>query len=67
MSDLIKALSIFLKYGDPSYPTHCEHDVLTICGIDPCLVSEDDVVLLEELGFFIFEGECFTSYKFGSS
>ena len=30
MSDLIEALTIFLKYGNPRNPTHCEHDVLTI-------------------------------------
>ncbi len=30
MRDLIKALQIFLKYNDVTYPTHCEHDELTI-------------------------------------
>ena len=35
MEDLIKALQILLKYGNPSYPTHCEHDELRVHGIDP--------------------------------
>jgi len=69
MSDLIKALQIFLKYGNPNYPTHCEHDVLTICGIHPEIVSEEDKMELDKLGFFIgseFE-EAFISFKFGSA
>lgn len=70
MEDLIKALQIFLKYGNPSYPTHCEHDVMYICGIDPEDVSEEDIAELDELGFFISDetGETqFQSYKFGSA
>ena len=53
MSDLIKALQILLKYGNPNYPTHCEHDILTICGIDPNDVSAKDKEELEGLGFFV--------------
>ena len=53
MEDLIKALQILLKYGNPKYPTHCEHDELNICGIDPELISEEDKKTLEELGFLI--------------
>ena len=30
MKNLIKALQIFLKYGNPKWPTHCEHDNLYI-------------------------------------
>ena len=66
MSDLIKALQILLKYGNPKYPTHCEHDVLTICGIEPTDVSEADLAELDELGFFVSGEECFQSFKFGS-
>jgi hypothetical protein len=70
MDDLIKALQIFRKYGNPEYPTHCEHDRLMICGIDPDDVSEKDKIVLDkELGFFIDDEDepCFVSYRFGSA
>lgn len=67
MSDLIQALQIFLKYGDPKYPTHCEHDSLFV-GMDPNVVSDEDKKALDELGFFVAsdEPEGFTSFRFGS-
>ena len=68
MEQLIQALQIFLKYGNPAYPTHCEHDELTIVGINPDDVSREDVALLGELGFFIDASEgCFKSFKYGSA
>ncbi len=67
MSDLIKALQIFLKYGDPVYPTHCEHDELFICGIEPEDVSDEDHEALEELGFHTNDHDGFSSFKFGSA
>lgn len=68
MDKLIEALQIFLKYGNPKYPTYCEHDVLRICEIDPEAVSEDDKQRLDELGFFVSEEEgCFLSFRFGSA
>jgi len=68
MEQLIKALQIFLKYGNPDYPTHCEHDVLTICGIEPNKVSPEDLSVLSTLGFFVdLSEDCFKSYKFGSA
>lgn len=68
MSDLIKALQIFLRYGDPSWPTHCEHDVLIICGIDPDAVSDKHKSELDELGFFVSaRHEGFISYRYGSA
>lgn len=67
MDDLIAALQIFRKYGNPKWPTHCEHDVLTICGISPDDVSKEDKAKLDELGFFVDEEEeCFCSFHFGS-
>jgi len=66
MEDLIKALQILLKYGNPDYPTHCEHDVLYICGIDADSVSEEDVEELDKLGFFVNDDNGFSSYKYGS-
>lgn len=70
MEDLIKALQILLKYGNSQYPTHCEHDILTIVGIDPAVVSDEDKVELDKLGFFVGEeyGEpMFHSFRFGSA
>jgi len=51
MKDLVEALTILLKYGNPYAPTHCEHDILTICGIRPCDVSDEDKARLKGLGF----------------
>ena len=66
MEDLIKALKILLKYGNPRNPTHCEHDVLTI-DISPGLVGKEDVAILDELGVFVDEeDDDFKSYRFGS-
>lgn len=68
MEDLIKALQILLKYGNPPYPTSCGHDELTICGIEPSKVSEEDKKELDELGFFVAEeDDCFRSFKYGSA
>lgn len=70
MKDLIQALEILLQYGNPKYPTHCEHDVLTICGIDPEKVSDSDKKKLDELGFFVSDecgDKCFQSFHFGSA
>ena len=70
MEDLIKALQVLLKYGNPDNPTHCEHDIMIICGIDPAAVSEADKQELDRLGFHITEEygiEQFASYKYGSA
>lgn len=78
MDDLIKALQILRKYGNPEWPTHCEHDKLTVC-IDPKLVSEADLAELANLGFYPdneynpdtdeydSSADSFCSYKFGSA
>lgn len=67
MQDLIDALIIFRKYGNPQFPTHCEHDVLTIC-VDPAVVSEEDKVGLDKLGFIVdASSDAFISYRFGSA
>jgi hypothetical protein len=70
MEKLIQALQILLKYGNPDYPTHCEHDILTICGIEPLDVSEEDIAKLDELGFFVgdeYGEEAFHSFRYGSA
>ena len=68
MKDLIEALQIFLKYGNQSYPTHCEHDYLYV-DINASLVSEEDINRLNELGFFPdteYDNCGFGSFKYGS-
>jgi hypothetical protein len=70
MNNLIQALQILSKYGNPKRPTHCEHDELTINPeISPINVSDEDIERLDELGFFVTvdDGEeLFKSYRFGS-
>lgn len=69
MSNLIEALKIFLKYGNPDHPTHCEHDMLTICGYEQSTItSAEDVAELERLGFFYSENDdAWVSYRYGSA
>jgi hypothetical protein len=66
MKDLIEALTILMKYGNPQYPTHCEHDELFV-DIDPEKVSVEDKARLDELGFIPQDEPCgFISFRFGS-
>ncbi len=68
MENLIKALKIFLKYSNSEYPTHCEHDELSIADIEKEQVCDDDIKELDKLGFFWSdEDECFKSFHFGSA
>lgn len=66
MGDLIKALTILIKYGDPHEPTHCEHDVLQIM-IDPEIVSPEDIEELAKLGVRVGDDGTFESFRFGSA
>ena len=67
MKDLIEALQIFLKYGNPKYPTCCEHDTLYVL-CDPEKVSQKDLHRLDALGFIADDAEHgFHSYRFGSA
>ena len=68
MEDLIKALQILAKYGNPAYPCHCANEYLSI-NIPYDTVSTEDKVELEKLGFkkdSVHEGDGFGSYKYGS-
>jgi len=69
MKQLIEALTIFLKYDDSRFPTHCEHDELWIVGdYDPERMSAEDLETLDSLGFNWDENdESFKSYRFGSA
>jgi hypothetical protein len=65
MDDLIEALTLVRKYANPSSPTHCEHDILTVC-VDPALVSREDLARLDRLGFAEEDGY-FRSFRFGAA
>jgi len=71
MDKLIEALQILRKYGNPSHPTVCEHDVLMIHpDIDPDKVSDDDKIKLKDLGFIVFTEygmKTFQSFRYGSA
>jgi len=68
MKKLIEALSIFLKYKDIEYPTHCEHDILMVAGYSEDEISKEDKLKLDVLGFnWNSEYDCFTSYRYGSA
>lgn len=68
MKDLILALEILAKYAnDDRNPTHCEHDVFRVCaGINEEDVTDEDIAKLDRLGFS-WDGENFTSFRFGSN
>ena len=67
MSDLIKALTIFLKYKDIQWPTFCEHDILYVHGIPYDDVLPEDVEELRLLGFNSCGDDVWRSYRFGSA
>ena len=64
MDDLINALQIFRKYGNPTYPTNCSHDELYV-NIDPDDVTDEDKKKLDKLTFFPNKNG-FISFYFGS-
>ena len=70
LDGLIVALQILRKYGNPSYPTICEHDIMIICGIKPDDVSDEDKEMLDTLGFFVtneYGDDAFASSRYGSA
>lgn len=67
MKNLIEALSIFAKYADLEWPTHCEHDFLYIVGITREQVTDEDHARLEELEFIWDDDEGYFSYHYGSA
>lgn len=67
LPSLIEALTIFAKYTDRSYPTHCEHDELYVI-VSPDVVSSADAIRLDKLGFYPCEEDgCWKSHRFGSA
>jgi hypothetical protein len=68
MKKLIEALTIFAKYQDREYPTHCGHDALCVVGITRDEVSVEDQAKLTSLGFLWSDSdECWISFKYGSA
>ena len=68
MKNLIEALTIFAKYKDEAYPTHCEHDVLWVVGITEKEVSKEDRKRLDDLGFFFSKSDdSWQSFHYGSA
>lgn len=66
MDALIEALTILRKYASPEMPTNCTHDLLYV-GVDPELVSPQDLARLSELHFDPDDGgPGFISSFFGS-
>jgi hypothetical protein len=71
MTDLIEALQILLKYGNPEAPTFFG-DNYGLCitpEISPSNVTEEDKAKLEKLSFFVTTDcgyELFCSHKFAS-
>jgi hypothetical protein len=67
MKNFIKALNILLKYENPDYPFHCEHDILYIC-ISPKNISLEDIKKLDDLQIHAdYEEDHFFSYHYGSA
>jgi hypothetical protein len=50
--DLVVGLALLSKGATASYPTHCEHDELTVSA-NPHGFTRDELVKLNELGFFV--------------
>lgn len=67
LDGLMRALQIFRKYGNPSSPTHCEHDVMMV-AMPQDGISEADVAELLDLGFrWMSEYDCWGSFRYGSA
>lgn len=67
MKDLIEALTIFQKYRDVPYPTHCEHDVLHVVCVHERLMNPEDAARLKKLSFcWEPDSDSWISMRFGS-
>lgn len=67
-SELILALALLAKHqANAINPFHCEHDTLTVMS-DPERFTPEELAQLDDWGFFPDEdGECFTSFRYGSA
>ena len=53
MKDLIEGLQILLKYSASESPAQCRHNRLSVHGVRPTDVSDDDRQRLDDLGFSV--------------
>jgi hypothetical protein len=80
-AELITGLAMMAgREGSGTYPTHCEHDTMTVCA-DPKAFTDAELDRLDALGFFVpgrrddddqpvgreHWEDYFTSYRFGSA
>lgn len=68
MNKLIEALQFllqFMKDPDEEFPTHCEHDILYICGVDFSKMSLEDARKLDNYGFMVGDME-YDTYKYSN-
>jgi hypothetical protein len=67
LEEFLEAINILRKYkqGEWNYPFNCSHDKLSVCGVDPGDVTQEDIDKLDDLGFFVVD-DYFASYRFGS-
>lgn len=63
LSELIEALQILLKYGDPASPLRCSENLI-IGGIDPATVSAEDKLRLKDLDFEDWGEGDFRSFQY---
>lgn len=66
MNKLIEALQFLLQFmKDPweEFPTHCEHDILYIWGVDFSKMSLEDARKLDSYGFMVGDME-YDTYKY---
>jgi len=63
--DLIEGLALLSKHAFNDYPTHCEHDEMTIMAT-PAEFTPEEITKLDHLGFHVGQWT-FYSFKFGSA
>ncbi len=53
---------------ETKWPTHCEHDILFVCGVKCEEISKEDEARLAHLGFYPNEDDetSYISTRFGS-
>lgn len=74
LAELVDALTLLRDHAnpDPTWPTHCEHDVLVVL-VDPETVPDDVKARLKAMGFEHGPHEasgdipCFYSFRYGSA